>query len=504
MTRTPVIAAATLLVAWVGGAAGGADDAATTRPAKTPEAYVVVLNFVTEGVRDPGGQVPLGKRPAGVRLADALRLRLRRHEEYEVVDRLTTEQLSEPTGADADPEAIAELMQRRLGANLGLYGTVAPAGEGLRATVRCLDLTNPDAPGGWTRRFTDRSERARAVLSRRIVELIRGRSEWAPPEVGDEPEPDALGEPLNANGGFEKGAAGWDRPDNVSTFIQRGSDRRGNVLRVRTDLKREPWLAYRRALRMGRADPSAPPEIASDTSFGSVAGLEGVHFRSAFIRAHPGRRYWLTVDRKGPDGAKVFIKGFRATPHARDGLPESALAELDLTPEQFADLPPERRRELIDADAEKHPKRYLRECWRWHLNCEDAADAWTHFAEPFPPRGGLGENVEWLQIQIYSYWPPGEYLWDDVHIYLAPKKRPTSAPADESAEKPEPRTTDGDARQVERSIDESRAQTKLGLARSYLKMGMERKAGEALRSILTDYPDTDAAEAARKELRELE
>ncbi|MBS3733408.1 MAG: hypothetical protein KGY99_00580 [Phycisphaerae bacterium] len=427
-TRPFTTLAAAALAAVVAG--DGPADEASTRPAAAPRAYVAVLNFVTDGVADPGPRVPLARRPAGIRLADALRLRLRRDDAYEVIDRLTTEQFADPTGAEADADAAAELMARRLGANLALYGTVTTGEDGLRATVRCLDLTDPDSPTGWKRTYADDTERARAVLTRRIVEDVTGRDEWAPPEMGAEPVPEGLGEPVNANGGFERGSTGWETPDNLATFIEAGGDDRGNILRLRTDLAREPWLAYRRALRLGKADPSDPPTVPRDTSYGSVAGLEGVHFRSTFIRARPGRRYWLTVDRKGPKGAKVFVKGFRATPHARDGLPESTLAELGLTPREFAELPPEKRQKLIDADAAKHPKRYLRECYRWYLNCAEA-DGWTHFAAPFPPRGTLGEDVEWLQIQVYAYWPPDEYRWDNVHLYLAPQQAATTAPADD-------------------------------------------------------------------------
>jgi hypothetical protein len=79
-------------------------------------------------------------------------------------------------------------------------------------------------------------------------------------------------------------------------------------------------------------------------------------------------------------------------------------------------------------DAKRHPERYRRECWRWYMNCGAAnarrnADGWIHMAEPFPPRGGLPENVRWLQIQIYPYWPPTDYYFDNVHLYLDPQQK---------------------------------------------------------------------------------
>ncbi len=362
---------------------------------------------------------------AGATLADGLRLKLRRQDRWQVVDRLTTQELAGPTGQDANRAAVAQLMTRRLGVHVCVYGSVTKVGDAMRASAVCLDLRG-QGPPAREMVFADDTERWRAAVATKIVQWVVGGELWRPPEYGDEDEPDgkALGRPLNRNGGFENGHAGWDAPDRVSTFLVEGPKQRGTILRVRTDLKRDPWLAYRRALRLGQADPNRPPEIARDTSFGCVGGLEGVHYRSEWIPATPGRRYWLLADHKGPGGAKVFVKGFAEAPPAEriDGLPESALAELGLTPREFADLPPARRRELIADDAENHPQRHRREAYRWYLNCKDSRGAWTHFAAPFPPRGGLGANVKWLQIQIYSYWPPGTYLWDDVHLYADPRQ----------------------------------------------------------------------------------
>ncbi len=48
---------------------------------------------------------------------------------------------------------------------------------------------------------------------------------------------------------------------------------------------------------------------------------------------------------------------------------------------------------------------------------------WHHYAAVCPPRGGMPDNVTWLQIQIYSYWPAGTYLWDNVHLYKDPNQK---------------------------------------------------------------------------------
>jgi len=406
------------------GAAGPATGPATGPAASNLKAYVVVFDFHTEGETNAGASAdPLSKRPLGVQLADSVRLRLGRHKDYEVIDRLTTEEHSGALPASTDMAKVIKLMTDPLGANVGLYGTVDRDGQRVRAEIRCIDLTDPKRPAVWQKTFSDDTERARGVIATEIVQALRGKGEWAPPQYGDEVEPKNFGKPLNRNGDFESGADGWEKPDNVSTFIVDGPKERGRMLRVRTDLARDPWLEYKRAIRLGKADPARPPEVPRDTSYGSVAGLEGVHYRSDFLKATPGQRYWLVADHSGPGGAKVFVKGFRRTEHALDGLPESSLAELGMTPEQFADMPEQKRRELIIADARKNPERYLRECYRWYLNCDKSHGRWTHFAAPFPPRGGLPEYVEFLQIQVYSYWPPGVYLWDGVHVYKDPNQK---------------------------------------------------------------------------------
>jgi len=396
--------------------AGSAPAAqAQSAPAAGGKVYAVIFDFACAG------------SDHGRALADSVRLRLRRHEEYDVLDRLTTQEASRPLGVEAQKDAIG--LMGSLASNLAVFGTVQVSGAEVRAEIRCIDKTAADGTAReWTKVFTDSTERYKAEIARQIVEAIRGQAEWVPPQYGDEEEPKDFAKPLNANGDFEAGAAAWDRPDNVSTFLEPGPAGRGTVLRIRTDLARDPWLEYKRAMMFGQADPRHPPQIGRDTSYGSVAGLEGVHFAGDWIRAEPGRRYWLVADAKTAGGTpKVFVKGFRKTEHALDGLPEGALIELGLTPEQFVALPAERRRKLIEDDAAKHPMRYVRECYRWYLNLRDGDAAWTHYAAPFPPRGGLPGDVEWLQIQVYAYWPPGEYLFDNVHLYADPRQAATQA-----------------------------------------------------------------------------
>ena len=61
--------------------------------------------------------------------------------------------------------------------------------------------------------------------------------------------------------------------------------------------------------------------------------------------------------------------------------------------------------------------------FRWYLACRNEEDVWKHYAAPCPPRGGLPANVQWLQIQVYAYWPPGEFRFDNVSLYKDPAQK---------------------------------------------------------------------------------
>jgi len=398
--------AAVVLAACVGEAPS---ETAGAQPAKLP--YAIVFDFLCEGNAEYGRK-----------LANAIRMRLARHKNLKVIDRLTTAELSEPLAVTTDSAKVVKDMGARLAVDIAAYGTVVKNGASVR-----LDLCGIDVRGGgkakvWRKQFQDATQRPEAVVSKAAVEAITGLAEWVPPEYGDEDEPKTFAKALNVNGNFDAGRLGWQEPDRVASFIEPGDSGRGKILRVRTDLQRWPYINYIRAIRMGKASPKNPPQIGRDTSMGGLAGFEGVHFKSELIRATPGQRYWLMADFTHP-GAKVFLKGFKTTEFALDGLPEGVMARIGITPKQFAEMPEARRKKLIAQAAKKEPKLFLRECYRWYLNCRGKGNQWNHLAAPVPPRGGLPANVEWLQLQVYCYWPPGEYKWDNVYLYKDPRQK---------------------------------------------------------------------------------
>ena len=356
-------------------------------------------------------------------LSDSLRLKLRRQTGWEVVDRITTEDVIERTIDSVLPRTIAPTLMEFTGAQIAIYGDLERDGRTVTVTVSVLSAASSEGlQGPETHTFTDDTERWRSVITTRIVETIIGRELWRPPEVGDEAEPADFGEPLNLAGDFEDAFAGWQAPDNVGIIYEDGG------VRIRTDLEREPYLEYQRQLRLGEASADNPPEIATDTSYNSIGAVEGVHVRSLWIPATSGQRYWLVADVKGRAGSaffpRIFVKGFLDAPELADGLHEASLREMELTDEAFAQLSEAEQQELIQRDVAEHPERYRRECYRWYLACRNLTGDWHHFAAPFPPRGGLPDNVQWLRIDIFCYWPPGEYAFDNVFLYVDPHQAP--------------------------------------------------------------------------------
>lgn len=394
-----------------------ANPPSATASAPAGPAYVIVFDFKCPA------------NPAmGVQLADSVRTRLARAEEFKPLDRLTTQEVTPEGGLDLDsPDQKILPILKDNAAALAIVGVVQKAGETIRLEARCIDASGK---AGWKNVFSDSTERARGEIARQLVEFLRNKAEWKPPEYGDQAEPKDFGKPLNVNGDFETGAAGWRGPDNVSSFLipDPRTGHTGAILRLFTDLEREAWLKYQQDLRLGKADPQNPPKIGTvDNKYATVAGMEGVVYRSDWIAAKAGQRYWLTADMKGQTAdiffPKIFVKGFADQPTAPDGLSDVSLNDLKLSPADLAAMPKEKRDALVAEDAQKHPDRYRREVYRWYLACRDEDNTWRHFAAPFPPRGGLPANVQYLRIEILAYWPPGEFLFDNVHLYADPHQK---------------------------------------------------------------------------------
>jgi len=375
----------------------------------------------------------------GEDLANRVRMGLKKlgSEEYDIIDRYT---IREGSGGPRKPDTkradIEDLLIDVFGANVMVFGTLEHERKGnlptnythsWRVQVRVVDLREGSPLDEWKETFTDNTERGAGLIAQNIYEKLTGKARWIPPQHGDVPEPKEFGKAKNLNSDFALGAKNWIPVDNVSTFIERDPEgKRGNILRMKNDFHREDWRDYRRKLMFGQASPARPPKLRLDASMGGLAGLEGCDIVSDYFAPRDGWRYWVVADAKGPCATKVFVKGWVKTELAEDGLSERSLIERKMTPQSFAKLTPEQRKNIITADRVKYPERYVREVWRYQIGAGGAD--WTHSSETFPPRGGLMKGMDYLHIKILTYWPPGTNYFDKVAVYEDPD---TKAPIDE-------------------------------------------------------------------------
>lgn len=222
----------------------------------------------------------------------------------------------------------------------------------------------------------------------------------------------ALSPNLVPNPSFETGRwwpRHWDPVDRLGTHWARGGTEGRRCIKADTRILESQWkprndriLEKVRELR-GRAPgplqqhlPSSPvpeppePKYARPPYYSAVGGLHGIHYRSAYIRVRPGAVYRITVDARvaSRGGAKVFLKGF-----------------VD-----------ERKQ------TEEGPLVLKREIYRAPMTLHGLTNEWRRFSRVFHPARSKGARVrrrlrpEWLQVQLYSYWPVGLYYWDNVRL----------------------------------------------------------------------------------------
>ena len=225
-------------------------------------------------------------------------------------------------------------------------------------------------------------------------------------------------ENLMPNGGFEKAAetgkhpAHWQAVDNLVWHWTESSadEKRGKVIRINTDVKQGQafdWWVDR--FIEGKPLSAAPePKAGTGEKYGTIGGLEGGFYWSDFIKVEPGGAYRVYIDAKGPP-AKVFIRGYE-----------------DKVPLSFADEHPSvqqmmrkaRGKEMTDEDGRpiQHRLRYRYTTW-FPVGGSDKWQTYTHQKPRHPNSRKITEDVRFIRIMIYPYWPPATYWFDDVRVY---------------------------------------------------------------------------------------
>jgi hypothetical protein len=222
---------------------------------------------------------------------------------------------------------------------------------------------------------------------------------------------------LLPNGSFEAGRYwpyGWDATDGLTTFWAPGGTDGKLCLRIYTDVLDAQWKArddeVRRAVALAGPDPQAlpqspvpaPPDRAETHPpyYDTVAGLHGVHYRTGYVPVVPGAIYRFSIDARTDDRTegtpRVFVKGFfdQKMP-TRDGV------------------------QVVRRDA-----------YQAMMILDPCDSQWRRYVLVFHPSkskstlGGKPLKAEFLQVQIYGYWKPGNYYFDNARLEIVGKEEP--------------------------------------------------------------------------------
>jgi len=226
---------------------------------------------------------------------------------------------------------------------------------------------------------------------------------------------------LLSNGSFETGRYwpfGWEATDALCTFWEPGGTDGKRCLRIYTDVLDSQWKArdeeVRRAIAQAGPNPQAapqspvpPPPQRIETHppyYDTVAGLHGVHYRSDYIPVTPRAIYRFRIDARTDEKTegtpRIFVKGFfdQKMP-TRDGVQTI-------------------RRDAYEAmmildPCDKQWRRYVLVCHPWKSKS-------TLAGKPLKP--------EFLQVQVYGYWKPGSYYFDNARLEIVGKEEPEPTP----------------------------------------------------------------------------
>lgn len=303
--------------------------------------------------------------------------------------------------------------------------------------------------------WTDQTDRGRGI-GRRVaagmavillaaaMPLFAAEVPFAEADAPEMMKAAALSGNLLPNGSFEAGRHWpfrWEPTDKLGTIWAEGGTDGKRCLRMDTDILDTQWAEWNaRALRFAAeaaargngdaqtlpADPIPDPPKKLPTKapyYDTVGGIHGVHYRSDFIKCAPGAIYRFTVDARSPSPGepKVFIKGF-----------------YDET-----------------MKTEKGPLVIKRDAGNAMLTLVKCNAEWQRWVCVFHPARWKSTlnykplRVEWLRVDLYSYWPQGVYEFDNARLEIvgyeqaAPAPAPDAAPAEPKSQPVEP--TDEDA-----------------------------------------------------------
>jgi len=240
---------------------------------------------------------------------------------------------------------------------------------------------------------------------------------------------------LLANGSFESGRywpSSWQATDGLTTFWIAGGSNGKRCLRIYTDVLDAQWKAREDEVRAAVAAateraggdpqklpktplPPAPERVpTSPPYYNTVAGLHGVHYRCEYVKVQPRAIYRFAIDaRAEAEGEpKVFVKGFYD-------------------------------HKLKTADGYETVRR---DAYHSHMILDPCDRQWRRYARELHPwlskstLGGKPLKPEWLQVQIYAFWKPGDYYFDNVRLDVVGMEKPEPPKDSKQADRPGPGT----------------------------------------------------------------
>lgn len=230
------------------------------------------------------------------------------------------------------------------------------------------------------------------------------------------PTPIRIGPNLVKNGDFSisrddcDSPANWELVDGLTTFYD-FEEGHGKLLRVDTAVPKEQ--ARERWLEIIEHGPKAPPPPSKEPLKGiyaSIGAYDGVRHDSDPIPAKKGAAYYLKVDLKCAGAPKVFVKGFGTVVKKRNvRQPDGSVKEVTVTEE--------------------------RQVFEWYLACRKSGSGWETFGDWIS--SPMRQDVDYLVIGIYSYWPNGLYYWDNIEFYEGKYPQPKPSPSPSPAADPE-------------------------------------------------------------------
>ncbi len=240
---------------------------------------------------------------------------------------------------------------------------------------------------------------------------------------------------LLANGDFETPSSDasqpdcWQPVDNLVFYWTRDPNQpqRGKVIKIDTDVTQKQayqWWVDR--FIHGNPLKNAPQKLPTvEPKYDTIAGLDGGFFWSDIIEIKKGAAYKVYVDAKGPP-AYVFLRGYVEKPVI------SFADECPSVQEQFRIA---RGQPLQDEKGRpiKYRLRYIYTT-KFTVGGSDQWKTYTHAKPRHPTSRELTENVKYLRLCIYPYWPPAEYWFDNIRIYEVPPDPDQAKPDADAAD----------------------------------------------------------------------